>query len=383
MEMMNATRKKQLLNGLSPQEFMQTYWQKKPLLIRQALQNFQPPIDRATLFDLACTQDVESRIVKRTEVEGAVNWSVRSGPFKRRSLPSTKRPNWTLLVQGVDLFNTEARALLDQFRFVPDARLDDLMMSYASKGGGVGPHFDSYDVFLLQAAGRRRWQIGKQKRLVLRADAPLKILEHFVPQAEYVLEPGDMLYLPPHMAHDGVSLDDECLTCSIGFQAPSVSELSQAVLARLADSIVDEVKDSIYQDPTQPATPVPGRLPLALVEFAKQAIERVLDDQHAISQALGEYLTEPKPSVWFESGSRKRVNPSQWVLDRRTRMMYDDKHIFVNGESFQASGPDGRIMRRLADQRCLGADTVNNLSPQAASLLREWLEAGWLHAHLR
>ncbi|MGH8821855.1 MAG: cupin domain-containing protein, partial [Rhodoferax sp.] len=227
---MNITQPSTLLGALSPQQFMRRHWQKKPLMVRQAIPGFAALLDSAALFALAGNDDVESRLV----VHGAKGWQMRSGPFARRALPSLKQPGWTLLVQGVDLQVDAAHELLQQFRFVPEARLDDLMVSYASDGGGVGPHFDSYDVFLLQAQGRRRWRIGRQQDLGLQEGVPLKILAHFVPEQEFVLEPGDMLYLPPRYAHDGVAVG-ECMTYSIGFRAPNRAELARELLQRLAE----------------------------------------------------------------------------------------------------------------------------------------------------
>ena len=196
-----------LLGGLSPARFMQRHWQKKPLLVRQAVAGIKPLLSRAELFALAADAAVESRLI----VRGADGWQLKRGPLARRALPPLAQRDWTLLVQGVDLHDERAHALLQQFRFVPDARLDDLMISYASDGGGVGPHFDSYDVFLLQTHGRRRWRIGRQKNLSLVEGLPLKILADFQPEQEHVLEPGDMLYLPPRWAHDGVA-EGECMT---------------------------------------------------------------------------------------------------------------------------------------------------------------------------
>jgi len=178
-----------LLGGLSPQVFMKRHWQKKPLLVRQAITNFRPLLDRGELFELASCEDVQARMVIREQGE-TPGWRFKHGPFERRALPALKRPGWTILLQGVDLHCEAVHDLMNKFRFVPDARLDDLMISYATDGGGVGPHFDSYDVFLLQAQGRRRWRIGRQKDLSLQPDVPLKILSQFVPEQEFVLEPG-------------------------------------------------------------------------------------------------------------------------------------------------------------------------------------------------
>src|SRR5688572_12859296 len=187
-----------LLGGLTPRQFLRGHWQKKPLLIRDALPGFAP-LSRARLLALARLSDVESRFVART---ARGRWTLEHGPFARSAFPARSRPAWTLLVQGVDLHDDTAHALLQRFRFVPDARLDDVMVSWASLGGGVGPHFDSYDVFLLQVQGRRRWRIGRPGDLRLKEGLPLKVLRNFVAEEELVLTPGDMLYLPPLWAHD-------------------------------------------------------------------------------------------------------------------------------------------------------------------------------------
>jgi 50S ribosomal protein L16 3-hydroxylase len=237
-----------LLGGMTPAKFMQRHWQKKPLLVRQAIPGFVPPLTRAHLFDLAQSDDVESRLV--VQGAGPQGWQMRSGPFARRSLPPLGRAGWTLLVQGVDLHDDAVHRLMQQFRFVPDARLDDLMISYATDQGGVGPHFDSYDVFLLQAQGQRRWRIGRQKDLTLQEDVPLKILANFEPEQEFVLEPGDMLYLPPRYAHDGIA-EGECQTYSIGFRSPARGELARELIQRLAEDAGDAAGATLYRDPRQ------------------------------------------------------------------------------------------------------------------------------------
>ncbi|MBX3609973.1 MAG: cupin domain-containing protein [Hydrogenophaga sp.] len=359
-----------LLNGLTPSAFMRRHWQKKPLLIRQAIAGFKPPVDQRALFELASREGVESRLIARS----GESWKVRHGPFGARALPPRSRPAWTLLVQGVDLHVDAAHALLQRFRFVPDARLDDLMISWASDGGGVGPHFDSYDVFLLQATGRRRWRIGRQTDLSLREGVPLKILSHFVPEQEFVLEPGDMLYLPPRWAHDGDAIGGDCMTCSIGFRAPNAGGLAEELLQRLADDIED---GRLYVDPSQPATESPARMPPGLRQFAMDALQRALAQPQSLDLALGEVLTEPKPSTWFDEPSTAWV-PGGLHLDRRTRMMYDDRHVFINGEGFRAGGADARLMRKLADQRALSGRDVLRSSEGAQALLKDWFDAGWV-----
>ena len=362
-----------LLGGLSPQTFMRRHWQTKPLLVRQAVPGGTDLVTRAQLVALAAHEEVESRLV----VQRAGRWSLRQGPLVRAALPPFKQPHWTLLVQGLDLHLPAARALLDRFRFVPDARLDDVMVSFATDGGGVGPHVDSYDVFLLQAQGRRRWRIGKAKAPELVPDVPLKILANFEPQQEWLLEPGDMLYLPPGWAHDGVAVG-ECMTCSIGFRASGRDELAREVVQRMLDGADLDERGPLYRDPTLDATTEPGRIPAALRGFAAQSVARLLADPNALACALGEVLSEPKRGVWFDA-SAQPLDASLGVrLDQRTRALYDDAHVFINGESFRASGRDARLMRRLADHRALAAPDVAALSEGARALLDDWLDAGWL-----
>ncbi len=359
-----------LLGGLSPEQFMRRHWQKKPLLVRQALPGITPPATRAELAKLAASEDVESRLV--TAFDG--RWAMRQGPLPK--LPPFSKPQWTLLVQGLDLHLQSAHELLARFRFVPEARLDDLMISYATDGGGVGPHFDSYDVFLIQVQGRRRWRIGRQPDAQLREGVPLKIIANFKPEEEFVLEPGDMLYLPPGWAHDGVA-EGECMTCSVGFRTPWRAELARELLPRLMDDESKAYANRMYADPRQPATDQPGLVPEALLAFARDAAERALREPLALERALGEALTEPKPKVWFEPGDLLPAGAAA-QLDRRSRMMYDAAHVFINGESYRAGGRDARLMRRLADVRRLTAAEVAKLSAGARELLDQWAEDGWV-----
>ena len=372
---MDVTLPLPLLGGLSPAVFMRRHWQKQPLLVRQAWPGVQPPISRTALFDLAAAEGVESRLL--TRFGGA--WRLRHGPLPRRALPPLKQTDWTLLLQGLDLHWQPAHQMLQRFRFVPEARLDDLMISYASSGGGVGPHLDSYDVFLLQVQGRRRWRIGPVADRSLVPGLPVRILANFQPTQEWLLEPGDMLYLPPLWGHDGIA-EGECMTCSIGFRAPAATALAQELLHQLADELDPPAgADRLYRDAHQAATDQPGRLPARLALFAQQALARALQDPQSLARALGILLTEPKPQVWFDGGSAWPVGqPLQ--LDRRTRMLYDDHHVFINGEAFRAAGRDAHLMAGLADQRSLAAADIARLSPAARSLLADWVAAGWLHA---
>ena len=400
---MDVNQPLSLLAGLTPAQFMRRHWQKKPLVVRQAIAGLEPLLSRAELFKLAASEGVESRLI----VQNQDGWTLKHGPFAGRALPALSQSAWTLLLQGVDLHDAGAHELLQQFRFVPDARMDDLMISFATPGGGVGPHFDSYDVFLLQVSGRRRWQISRQKDLSLQGGVPLKILQNFKPEEEFVLEAGDMLYLPPGYAHDGVAeacdvngKPQDCMTYSIGFRAPAMRELAAELLHRLAEFHEDDESDSaqgegssvqptkapdLYRDPDQAATPTPGALPASLAAFAEKAVHDALKDPLAVACALGEYMTEPKPSVWFDDAAQ------QWAADEggsdlflapQTRMMYDAHHIFINGESHRARGADARLMQYLADQRCLTAKQLGKASDAAIGLLAEWHDAGWLRSAL-
>jgi 50S ribosomal protein L16 3-hydroxylase len=301
---------------------------------------------------------------------------MRAGPLTRRSLPSLKQSHWSLLVQGVDLHNDGVAALRDQFRFIPDARLDDVMISYASDQGGVGPHFDSYDVFLLQVHGQRRWRISQQKDLTLRDDTPLKILRHFKAEQTWVLEPGDMLYLPPHCAHEGVAVG-ECMTYSMGFKAQSPEALAQELLPRMADLQTFEAS-ALYRDPHQAATLQPARIPQQLQVFAHQALKKILLQQQASQLALGEYLSEPKSQVWFEAQHSQDISAGV-VLDRKTKMLYDDRCIYINGESWRCAGDDAKKLHQLANKKSLGSKQIRSASPMLSELLQNWFQAGWLH----
>lgn len=374
-----------LLGGLTPAQFMRRYWQKKPLLIRGAIPDVVPPLSRDALFELAQSEDAESRLI--SQMRG--RWRLEHGPFDPEALPSLKRRDWTLLVQGVDLHADRARALLDRFRFIPDARLDDLMISYATDGGGVGPHFDSYDVFLLQVHGKRRWRISAQRDLTLKAGLPLKVLQHFEPEQEWVLEPGDMLYLPPHIAHDGVA-QGECMTCSIGFRAPSANELIGQFLYYLAergDVGRSRAGERLYRDPDQNAVAHPAALPSALVSELGAILARVRWTPSDLESFLGSYLSEPKPHVVFDASERplgeaafvRRAGAQGVRLDNRTTLLYGSRTYFINGEE-SALPRSRRWLFELADARRIEGKRFVTLSadPAMTGLLHEWYLAGWV-----
>jgi 50S ribosomal protein L16 3-hydroxylase len=364
------------LGKLAPASFLLKYWHKKPLVIRQAMSGMKPFLSRDDLFDLARRDDVESRLVTHFDRE----WKMKFGPVEK--LPSIRRPEWTLLVQGVNLHHDAADTLLRQFNFIPDARLDDLMISYATDGGGVGPHFDSYDVFLLQTQGRRRWRIGAQSDLSLVDGMPLKILRNFEPQQEFVLEEGDMLYLPPHYAHEGVAIG-ECMTCSIGFRAPAWQELGEAFLQFMADTIDLPGR---YADPKLTAGKRPAHIGNAMLEQVAARLQKIRFGKDDVAIFLGEYLSEPKADVVFErphptlkpAGFTRKASRTGVRLSRKTRMLYSGKHVFINGESFTAGREDRALLSTLADRRRLDGPAVAAASGDVIEALYSWWEAGWL-----
>ncbi|PJX22502.1 cupin [Advenella sp. S44] len=383
-----------LLGGRSPTEFMRTYWQKKPLLIRQAIANFTSPVPAAGLKKLAKRDDVEARLIWQENDE----WNMESGPFAR--FPKIAEPNWSLLVQSVDLHDDTTAALMQQFRFVPDARLDDIMISLASRHGGVGPHFDSYDVFLLQGKGQRRWRISRQKDLSLVPDIPCKILQHFEPEEEFVLEPGDMLYLPPHIAHDGISLSDECITVSIGFRAPPLAVLARGLLEVAADQLSARSGlgfgpystptlpgpdlSGMFRDKGLPATTQPAALPDELVHSALAAVQKIAFDERMATRFLGCWLTEPNSLTVFPI-SQDMIDiddvlerQGSLALDRRSRMMYRGADLFINGEALETK--TNATFKKLADVRVLSTADLKKASADTLTLLQEWLDDGWMVA---
>src|SRR5450830_1124440 len=363
-----------LLGDISPAIFLRDYWHKKPLLIRQAIPAFKPLLSRQALFDLAARDDVESRLIKQT----GADWQMDHGPLAK--LPPLKQREWTMLVQGVNLHDARADELLRQFRFIPDARLDDLMVSFATDGGGVGPHFDSYDVFLLQAAGQRRWRIGPQKDLTVVEGLPLKILAKFKPNEEFVLEPGDMLYLPPHYAHDGVAIGD-CQTYSIGFRAPSYQELGEAFLQFMADSIDLPGR---YADPELKASAKPAEIPREMLRTITEELNKVRFTEEDVTIFLGEHLSEPKHNVFFTPLSKPltvgRFTEAAYkkgvVLSRKTLMLYRGKNVFINGESFAIGRADKTALETLANDRALAGAAVAQASDDVMDALYTWYQDG-------
>ena len=380
-----------LLGGNSPQQFMKSYWHKKPLLVRGAIPAFElakhqgealeSAISAEELFKISGIETVESRLIK------AKPWTITNGPFRKKSLPSLDTQDWTLLLQGMEARHPAAANILSWFRFIPDARLDDMMISIAGPGGGVGPHFDSYDVFLIQMSGRRRWRISEQKDLSLNPDLPLKILKRFQVEQEWVLEPGDMLYLPPHIAHDGIALDAGCQTWSVGFRAQSYKEILQEGLWRLAESLEDIPElEKRFADPKQKATNQAEQLPEELIKQVAQKLNRLkLDRIETFLPGIAAYLSEPKPQAYFD-GSTHDFSPEEFRVELakqavkphpQTRLLALGATVYCNGEDVttgQASEIK-KVWRALAAKKqfkgSMGKIEGNNS-------LYDAFEAGWL-----
>ncbi|MFV3307518.1 JmjC domain-containing protein [Pseudomonas sp. NY15181] len=289
---MNPAIPLQLLGGISAEEFLRDYWQKKPLLVRQAIPDFKSPLDPDELAGLALEEMIESRIVVE---HGDSPWELRRGPFKEEAFKDLPERDWTLLVQAVDQFIPEVAELLEHFKFLPSWRIDDVMISYAAPGGGVGPHFDNYDVFLLQGHGHRRWKIGQtcDASSPLLPHPDLRILAEFEESAEWVLEPGDMLYLPPRVAHYGIA-EDDCMTYSVGFRAPSAAEVLTHFTDFLAQFLSDEER---YSDAGMAA--VKGdedqhKIQRDALDRLKNLLQEHMSDERLLLTWFGQFMTEPR-----------------------------------------------------------------------------------------
>src|SRR6187402_3503927 len=282
--------RKQLPN-LDLKRFMRDHWQREPLVVRAAFPGFVDPLSPREVLALSAEADAASRLVRRR----ANAWSVEHGPFSAQRIKQLPRRDWTVLVQDTNRFSPAAAALLARFDFIPHARIDDVMVSYAVPGGGVGPHVDSYDVFLLQGRGRRRWRISRQRDHSFVPGLPLKILERFVPDEEWTLEAGDLLYLPPGVAHDGVA-ESECLTWSIGFRAPTDAELVAGFLDFLRDRLEPE---GHYGDAGAAPARHPGAIPPAMERHVAQVLRSIRWNARAVREFTGAFLTEPKAQVYF------------------------------------------------------------------------------------
>ena len=373
---MAGTAALELLGGLTPAAFLRRHWQKRALLVPQAIPGFGGCLSATELFALAARDDVESRIVLREQRQ----WSTLEGPFRKAVFRQLPQQGWTLLVHGVNLHRSSADSLLRRFAFIPYSRLDDLMVSYAVPGGGVGAHFDSYDVFLLQGSGRRRWRVSQQRDLSLRRGLPLKILARFRPTETWTLRPGDMLYLPPDHAHEGVAVD-ACTTYSIGFRAPSAQELGTAFLDWLRDNVALEGR---YADPDLAVTDEPGRIGTRMQSECGAMLAQLRWDQATVARFVGCYLTEPKPQVVFDRPQRRLARAGFALaarrrglhLDPRTQILYDAHHVYINGSSIAWPRGADAVLRDLTNHRRVAGNKLTGAT--VLHVLHEWYCDGFV-----
>ena len=281
---------------ISVETFLRDYWQKKPLLVRNAFPGIQSPLTPDELAGLACEDDANSRIVFEQHEQG--HWYVQHGPLNEDDFSDLPEKNWTLLVTDVEKHVPAARELIDHFRFIPDWRIDDLMISYAPEGGSVGPHTDAYDVFLIQTHGQRRWMLNQDFDDTCLQGTELRILEHFIAAQDWVLNPGDMLYLPPNIAHYGIAMN-ECMTCSVGFRAPSISNMVSEYAENLAANIDQSLR---YEDPDLVCQPSPAEIsPDALKRIKSIIAEKLTLDDERLVRWFGEFSSESRSGLHTQS----------------------------------------------------------------------------------
>lgn len=369
-----------LLGGITPQQFLTEYWQKKPLLIRGAVTDFPELMDFPRLKALAQRDDVESRLIEFKRAR----WHMEHGPFEARRFAKLGETDWTILVQNVNQHVPHIAELLYRFNFLPYYRLDDLMISYAPPGGSVGPHYDSYDVFLLQVGGRKRWQISSDDAANFIEDAPIRVLKDFSPQQEWVLEHGDMLYLPPKYAHHGVALDPG-MTYSIGFRAPTQQEIANRFLEFLQDELQ---ADGMYADPQRQPTATPGLIDTGFTADIGGMLGAIRWDDEMVARFTGRYFTEPKAHVFFEPPEAaldfdefaEQVAKHGVALDLKSQMLYDADHIYLNGDELDAEPAARPDLLRLADARGLPPGDYDEATLEA---LYTCYDYGYLHpAHI-
>jgi 50S ribosomal protein L16 3-hydroxylase len=367
--MQTASPTSTLLGDRSPAEFLDTYWQKKPLVVRDALPDFDTPLAPEELAGLACEDGVESRLI--LEEGGAHPWELRHGPFDPAAFQALPETHWTLLVQEVDRLLPEVGALLDRFRFLPDWRLDDVMVSYAPTHGTVGPHIDNYDVFLIQGAGHRRWQIGTEpvEKETIVPDLDVRILADFEAEAEFVLGPGDLLYLPPRVAHYGVSTGDACMTYSVGFRAPRHQDL----VANFLQTALEHIDpDARYGDPDRAPVEHPGALDEATRAKVRALLRDLVRDDADIDRWFGTFITAP-------DRGREAVPPETPVsASALTDMVRDGRGLqrgpvsrlafiehadgsatlFANGEALSLPPEQAPVARLVAGREQIPADDL-------------------------
>ncbi len=381
----SATRPSSVLGGISAATFLRDYWQKRPLLIRQALPGFSGIIERDAFLKLAERDDVTSRLVISHPRRKQGRWERYDGPFDRLNASTLPRSHFTLLVHGLESLVSGGWELLRHFSFIPTARIDDLMVSYASDGGSVGPHDDLYDVFLLQGPGRRRWQVSTQTDRELDADAAIKVLKDFRPEEEWLLEAGDMLYVPPGVAHYGVA-EGPCFTYSIGFLAPSHRDLVQSFLGYLGEVLLAGVDpDALYEDPDLRLQKDPIELGEPMLAQVESILKQVCWNREVVGEFLGRYLTGrhcredfvgPGRPLAHAAFAQRLLRGGRLELALRSRGLLRGDRLFLNGEAYDLSSAARPLFAQLVHERTLPLPLRTD--EQTLALLHDFHGAGFL-----
>ena len=359
---MRLNRKTHILGKTSVDDFLKNYWQKKPLLIKNAIPNFVSPITESDLFIIAQNEEAVSRLI---EYKQGI-WQVKYGPFKKSDLPKKTNIPWTILVQNINHYFPFAESFLNLFKFIPYARLDDLMISYATKKGSVGPHFDSYDVFLFQAQGAREWKISDQKKFTLDKQSSIKIITNFKSKNSWVLKPGDMLYLPPNIGHWGISQSDDCVTYSIGFRAPGTFEIQSKFLDFIQDHLITN-ENEIYKDPNLTPQKNPAEISSNMTKAMRNIVDRLRWDKSSINHFIGQLLSEPIESSIFETrrplslkAFEKGIVNKTLKLNSKTRMLFIKNNFYVNGEFIKIDKKYTSFLKQLANDREISLESTLN-----------------------
>jgi len=359
---MRLDSKNHILGKISNDVFLKKYWQKKPLLIRDAIKNFKSPITEKDLFRIAQNENAISRLI---EFKRGI-WQVKYGPFKKLDLPKKINTPWTILVQNMNHHLPFAESFLNLFKFIPYARLDDLMVSFATKKGSVGPHFDSYDVFLFQAKGEREWKISEQKKFSLDKKSAIKIITNFKVKNTWVLKPGDLLYLPPNVGHWGVSQSDDCLTYSIGFRAPGTFEIQSKFLDFIQDNLITN-KNDLYRDPNLNLQKNPAEINSNMIKKIQRIVNQLRWNTNSINNFIGQLLTEPIEGAVFETSKSmtaevfiKNLIKKPLKLNPKTRMLFIKNNFFINGELIEADKKSIMYLKQLANDREISIKSALN-----------------------
>ncbi|WP_131780890.1 cupin domain-containing protein [Legionella gresilensis] len=353
---------------LTVSDFLRTYWQKKPLVLENAIPDFNQPLLADELAGLAMEDEIESRLVRETP-KNPPYWLLQRGPFTEKDFSKLPKSHWTLLVQGVDRFIPEVAALLDNFNFLPQWRVDDVMISYAVEQGSVGPHYDNYDVFLYQAQGSRKWLLTTQNCHAENyiADLELRIMKQFNIEQEIILHEGDMLYLPPHIGHHGIALSNDCMTYSFGYRSYTSSEMWDSLSEYLLEH---KKKDLLYEDPSWFNLQAPAEIPKQACQQAQELLKTVLKDDILIGQWFGSFITMlDRHAESILPTLNKKRNFTQFLnklkkakqINRNTlcRFAYiNDKNtglpiLYINGEVWETTSITPELVRKIANHRCL------------------------------